>query len=447
MKQYIISIAMLLFATCIYAQTTTYQIDYTYKTINTNCNVFSTNTTIDNYIHQTTIGSPKFVGAPSYYIELQCKKKGVNNDLGTEYQILFPFKKGYKYKIMCYFSGSITNQNEFYPQLAMTLHKTKKAHSTLTACSGPKTSSLIYNTYFAGSNPGFGWSPSFETSALDANYESLSVGALPWNGPTITNTQTIKVQKILISEILASVANDNYTEAITLTPSSTSACTQTVSGTTLLATQSPQAAPPCTGSAGIDDDVWYKFTATGNIHSVNLSNVILDGYGGTFAAMAIYNSNLQLIECSYIDHSITSNQLVIGQTYYVRVWTGQAGANKNMSFNICVSTPGPNVIKSLTITNNSMQSDLITANFIKDASIPSSDISFVWELVHDRYNSNTLHEFSLSSSETLTNQVTLHYQATEVYVNLRVRMKRISTNSYISDWYNTSEEIAAPLNW
>src|SRR5882757_8397024 len=86
-------------------QTTTYTIDYSYKTLGTSCNVFSVNQTVDNYVHQTTIASPNFVGNPDYYINLPCKRNSTTSQSGTEYQILFPFKKGYKYQINAYYRG------------------------------------------------------------------------------------------------------------------------------------------------------------------------------------------------------------------------------------------------------------------------------------------------------------------------------------------------------
>lgn len=228
--------------------------------------------------------------------------------------------------------------------------------------------------------------------------------------------------------------NDDYAQATTLTPNATSL----VSGTTALATMSVESVPSC--GSGIDDDVWYKFTASNNVHSVNVSDIKYDAYGATSLSLALYDSNLNLIECMAHENVIVSNTLNVGQVYYVRVWTSQEGRIKTASFKVGVKTPSGNVVKSLNMSWNAQQNGYtITAQFIHSASIPLNDIAFEWQLSAEPTFPYSPYAFDLSNSQTFS--VVLYSYETDWYTNVNVRMKQISTNSYISDWYKTPSPI------
>ncbi|ANF49449.1 hypothetical protein A0O34_02280 [Chryseobacterium glaciei] len=135
-------------------------------------------------------------------------------------------------------------------------------------------------------------------------------------------------------------ANDECANAVALTVNPDLACGATTAGNTLGATTS-LAAGPCSGNP--DDDVWFKFVATGSAHVVALSSVVSTG---TTTASDMYfqvlsgtcGSQTSLL-CSDPNTGTVSG-LIVGQTYYVRVYTF-AGAGYNASFNICIGTPPP----------------------------------------------------------------------------------------------------------
>ncbi|HCA06630.1 MAG TPA: hypothetical protein DEO71_05495, partial [Chryseobacterium sp.] len=66
--------------------------------------------------------------------------------------------------------------------------------------------------------------------------------------------------------------NDECANAIPLSVNPDSNCGIVKPGTTLSATYSGMLPSPCTGST--DDDVWYKFTATANTHTLWLKNTV-----------------------------------------------------------------------------------------------------------------------------------------------------------------------------
>jgi gliding motility-associated-like protein len=131
--------------------------------------------------------------------------------------------------------------------------------------------------------------------------------------------------------------NDNCENATSITPSATTTCTSSVAGTVACASESPQA-NSCAGT-GDDDDVWYKFTATANMHIVKLTNVagsVTDMYFSVYSGTC---GALTSIGCSDAD-SLTLSGMIIGQTYYIRVYTYTTGA-QTTTFNICVASIPP----------------------------------------------------------------------------------------------------------
>ncbi|MDR3022741.1 fibronectin type III domain-containing protein, partial [Chryseobacterium sp.] len=133
-------------------------------------------------------------------------------------------------------------------------------------------------------------------------------------------------------------ANDDCTNATSLTVNSDLACAAATSGTTLGATASTETAPSC-GASGTNDDVWYKFTATNTSHRVTLSNVS----GSTDMAMAAYSGgcgSLVQVQCSD-PNTMDLTGLTVGQEYKVRVWTFTSTATTTATFDICVGTPPP----------------------------------------------------------------------------------------------------------
>lgn len=137
----------------------------------------------------------------------------------------------------------------------------------------------------------------------------------------------------------AAPANDDCSGAIQLTVNPDQSCAVQTQGTTEGATQSTGTAPTCGAATGLDDDVWFTFVATANQHTLNITNIS----GTTDMVMQVYSNtcgSLVPIACSDPEYMMAQN-LVPGQTYYVRVWTYFSGPTTRSTFNICVGTMAP----------------------------------------------------------------------------------------------------------
>lgn len=79
-------------------------------------------------------------------------------------------------------------------------------------------------------------------------------------------------------------ANDNCGAATSLTVNADLNCGVTTNGTTVSATQSTETAPSCSAT-GVNDDVWYSFTATGAAHQVRITGAT------NTTAVAVYSGS------------------------------------------------------------------------------------------------------------------------------------------------------------
>jgi hypothetical protein len=130
--------------------------------------------------------------------------------------------------------------------------------------------------------------------------------------------------------------NDNPCDATVVGVNADESCTVTTPGTILAATPSGVPGGSCTGDT--DDDVWFEFVAIGEQQIIQIQNIA----GGTFNIdHALYEGtcdNLSEIYCSTDDFSLTP-ALTIGNTYYVRVFSGGSD-DETTTFDLCVSTLG-----------------------------------------------------------------------------------------------------------
>ena len=140
-------------------------------------------------------------------------------------------------------------------------------------------------------------------------------------------------------------ANNECANAQSLTVNANLLCGVVAAGTCASATLSTTTPAPTCGNANTwDDDVWYKFVATGATHTVSLLNVV-----GSSTAMVInlYSvppggdcTNLTFVNCT-VGSTANVGSLTPGTTYYVRVHTNVINAASNTTFNICIGTPPP----------------------------------------------------------------------------------------------------------
>lgn len=141
-------------------------------------------------------------------------------------------------------------------------------------------------------------------------------------------------------------ANDECAGAIVAPVNPTMVCEDVVAGTVASATASPQA-NTC-GNVNDDDDVWFQFTATSTAHLIEIKDVVAPTGSGSTTDLyhVVYSGDqcgtLTQMYCSDPNFSIATN-LIVGQTYRVRVYTTTATLNQTTTFNLCVSTPPPPV--------------------------------------------------------------------------------------------------------
>ncbi|WP_276503151.1 PQQ-dependent sugar dehydrogenase [Terrimonas pollutisoli] len=133
-------------------------------------------------------------------------------------------------------------------------------------------------------------------------------------------------------------SNDDCSGATTLT--SATSCSSPTSGTIVNATASAGLPAGCE-SIGTHYDVWYKFVASNNSHTVTISG---QGTSFTNPEIQLYSGtcgSLTSLTCGTT--SLTSSSLTIGITYYVRISNIGSSVGSNGGFNICVTHPTPPV--------------------------------------------------------------------------------------------------------
>jgi len=170
---------------------------------------------------------------------------------------------------------------------------------------------------------------------------------------------------ILSINSFAQPSNNECSAAITLT--SNTSCINTA-GTNVNATWNPSSLP-IPGCGTTDKyDVWYTFVAQSSTHTISLSSAsgnirvqLLSGTCGSFTSLSCDNSTL------------TYNNLTIGNTYYIRVYT--QSNNSAGAFNICVTHTPPandNCSGATSLTSNT--TCINTVGTLNDASASGSTL-------------------------------------------------------------------------
>ncbi|WP_250434597.1 T9SS type A sorting domain-containing protein [Hanstruepera flava] len=137
-------------------------------------------------------------------------------------------------------------------------------------------------------------------------------------------------------------SNDECADAIGLTVNPTLTCNTVTQGSTANATASPQ---PDDVVGTPDNDVWFSFVATNTTHQISLLDIIPVSGTNVNLAVGVYHSSsgncTTLTRIASRNPNVFSiNGLVIGETYYLRVYGYESGSNSaQVVFNICVGTP------------------------------------------------------------------------------------------------------------
>lgn len=152
--------------------------------------------------------------------------------------------------------------------------------------------------------------------------------------------------------------NDECTNAVNVTPSvnGNDACATSVAGGTFDGTMSSLS---CFGDNSTINDTWFSFVATQGVHKIKVH-----GFGSNVIRMQTFSGacgSLTSLKCEGPvfagDTAITIvGGLTAGQTYFVRVYSGNSGGVEGL-FNICVTSPvfPPNdeCINAVTLTPTS----------------------------------------------------------------------------------------------
>jgi len=132
--------------------------------------------------------------------------------------------------------------------------------------------------------------------------------------------------------------NDECANAIVVPVNNSSSCAQITSGTINGSSASVNALPEvCVGVA--DDDVWFRFIATDNTHTIALQSVVGSTTNLNHAVYTGECTNLTPMYCSAADEiSSLATNLTVGQTYFIRIYSNSNVA-QTVNFDICISTP------------------------------------------------------------------------------------------------------------
>ena len=190
------------------------------------------------------------------------------------------------------------------------------------------TNSYLFHTLYSGNS----------CSSMTQLYCSPSSISLATN-LVIGNTYKIRVYtnsitrssgfNICISVPADTVVNDECTTALPLLLNDDSDCGSNNFGTLTSATASPES-NTCFGTA--DDDVWFYFTATSIRHSISFTNILTSAQNIPYS---IYTGNCGNLELLYCEVGNINLDFVIGQIYYIRVWSSNP-TNQVVNFNICL---------------------------------------------------------------------------------------------------------------
>ncbi|MGK4566483.1 hypothetical protein [Flavobacterium sp. 3HN19-14] len=132
--------------------------------------------------------------------------------------------------------------------------------------------------------------------------------------------------------------NDECITAIPVQVNASGQCQFTTGGNLIGATAStvPNSPPTCTGNA--NDDVWFSFVAGADQHFINLTDVEGTTTNLNFAVYSGTCGALVKEFCSdpnSLNNSFTG--YVVGQTYYLRVWSN-AAQSQIVTFNVCIKS-------------------------------------------------------------------------------------------------------------
>jgi len=159
---------------------------------------------------------------------------------------------------------------------------------------------------------------------------------------TVSNDQDLNcvINSSPIQLLACPPENDNPCNAFVAVVNGDQTCDLVTAGALIEATDSGVPSGSCGGNP--DDDVWFQFTALSEVQLISLVNLS----GGAFNTdHALYEGTcdgLIELECTDGTASVTP-QLVIGNTYFIRVFSG-GNDSETTTFDLCISEAPSNII-------------------------------------------------------------------------------------------------------
>ena len=229
--------------------------------------------------------------------------------------------------------------------------------SGLTAGSST-TSSVTVNWAASTSNPALGYDYYYNTTNIAPVASTPPLGNVGQGSSTATITGlnsgtpyyvwirsrcAANDQSIWIgpATIITLITNDEAAGAIPIPVNPDYNCGAVTTGTTIGATQSVDPAPSC-NATGINDDVWFSFTATNTAHRVTIYGMTqivgVALYSGTIGSLTQVTGACAASTIATTATNLYATGLTIGTVYYARVYTTVPTAGTPSNFTICVGT-------------------------------------------------------------------------------------------------------------
>ena len=171
----------------------------------------------------------------------------------------------------------------------------------------------------------------------------VQMGPYPFSTPVVITISNDQDSNCIINSSPIELAacppiNDNPCSATVAVVNSDFLCGVSTPGTLLEAT--PSGVPDTSCGGNPDDDVWFQFVANSEYQLISLANIAgsdtfnIDHavYGGTDCG------NLQELSCvdGFAELSSITPQLVVGNTYYIRVFS-IGGDSETTTFDLCIT--------------------------------------------------------------------------------------------------------------
>ena len=177
-------------------------------------------------------------------------------------------------------------------------------------------------------------------TSMSVTIPSLTVGTTYYYRVFHNVSNTLPTSTSISTCVENFIKNDNCSGAYTLIPGNPGETAFPTNGRTAGASQSMAA---CKGTA--DDDVWYKFQATNKIHYITVT-----GSTSFDAVVQLFSGNcvgLTSVDCQDATNNgqtetASSNSLIVGNWYYVRVYHSASTVSTTPYFTISVNTPPSN---------------------------------------------------------------------------------------------------------